>query len=176
MSGWDPRLQENKWIHHLPVVGVTVGFMLWVTLRKNQLTKTAAVSILSLSPFFACSPSVCVGWYEVWTYWITVWELHRKEILFIHSKNVCDFSWNHSSFLVKDTWFASEYLNPVVLKLFMLELFTRNKTVTQNRKVIQAVGFMSRCIRLYRSFCGAVFPVAVSCLAGSFYLIVSQRQ
>lgn len=76
----------------------------------------------------------------------------------------------------QDTLFVSEYLNSVVFKLFMLEFFTRNKPATQNRKAIQAVGFMIRCIRLFRSFYGAVVPVAICRLAGSFYLIVSQRQ
>lgn len=76
----------------------------------------------------------------------------------------------------QDTLFVSEYLNSVVLKLFMLEFFFRNKPATQNRKAIQAVGFMIRCIRLFRSFYGAVVPVAICRLAGSFYLIVSQRQ
>lgn len=72
--------------------------------------------------------------------------------------------------------FFRKYLNSVVMKLFTLEFFTRNKPATQNDKVIQAMCFMIRCIRLYRSVYGPVFPVAVRRLAGSFYLIVSQRQ
>lgn len=137
---------ENKWTHHLPAVGVTVGFVVQVCSgRTSPLQRLSFLGDL----------------------------IHSKKK---KTPDVASFSWNHSRFLMEDTWFVIEDLNSVVFKLFMLEFITRNKPEAPNRKVIQAVGFMILRFRLYRSFYGAVFPVAVRRLAGSFYLIVSQRQ
>ena len=145
--------------------------------KESANIKTAAVSNVNLAPFLARSPAVCAGWYALWSISITPYLVWTAPLSFLEDLIKKRTKKNASCwfFFMESQQVCSEG-HLVCQRVSKLMFFTRNKPASQNRKVIQAVGFMIRCICLYRSFYEAVFPVAVCRLAGSFYLIVSQRQ